>query len=146
MNINVNINLLRDCAQVPTYGSDAAAGADLYAGIEKGICIWPGDTEPVPTGIAMEIPDGFAGLIFARSGLSCKHGLAPANKVGIIDSDYRGEIIVYLHNHGKQKVWVNPGDRIAQFILMPTYIADFNKVAALNETNRGTGGFGSTGK
>ena len=144
--MNINIQLIRPDATVPVYGSILAAGADLYACIDKTIAIWPGDTIPIPTGIAMEIPEGYVGLIYARSGLACKSDLAPANKVGVIDADYRGEILVALHNHGKIIRYIEPGDRIAQLVIAPVIQGDFHVVEALGDTQRGTGGFGSTGK
>ena len=144
--MNINIKLVRDGAKVPTYGSASAAGADLYACVDKRTAIWPGDTVAIPTGVAVEIPDGYAGLIYARSGLSCKKGLAPANKVGVIDSDYRGEMVVMLYNQGKETQFIENGDRIAQFVITPVVQGMFNVVDELSDTNRGSGGFGSTGK
>lgn len=144
--MNINIQLIRPEAKVPVYGSTLAAGADLHACIDKQTAIWPGDTVPIPTGIAMEIPEGYVGLIYARSGLACKSDLAPANKVGVIDADYRGEILVALHNHGKTIRYIEPGDRIAQIVIAPVIQGDFHVVEALGDTQRGTGGFGSTGK
>ena len=143
--MNVNIKLIREGARVPTYGSSFAAGADLYASIDKRVAIWPGDTEPIPTGVAVEIPEGHVGLIYARSGLACKKDLAPANKVGVIDADYRGEMVVMLHNHGREVRYIEPGDRIAQFVIAPVVMANYNVVTELSDTTRGAGGFGSTG-
>lgn len=145
-NKKINIKLLNDTAIVPTYGSDYAAGADLYANISDNLEIKAGETEFVKTGIALEIPEGLVGLIYPRSGLSCKQGLAPANKVGVIDSDYRGEIIVALHNHSKENKTITPNERIAQIVFTPYIKGSFNIVNELNETVRGSGGFGSTGK
>ena len=142
----INIKLLDENATIPTYGSDYAAGADLYANIKEEIEINPGETEFIKTGISLEIPEGLVGLIYPRSGLSCKEGLAPANKVGVIDSDYRGEIIVALHNHSKEKRTINPKERIAQIIFTPYIKGQFNIVNNLSDTQRGNGGFGSTGK
>ncbi len=144
-NIPVNIKKLKDDAIIPTYGSEFAAGADLYACIPEPIIIQPGETAFIPTGLAMELPIGYAGLIYARSGLACKKGLAPANKVGVIDSDYRGEVMVALHNHSNQMVEVAKGERIAQLVITPYIAAVFNTVDNLDETTRGAGGFGSTG-
>lgn len=144
-NIPVNIKKLKDDAIIPTYGSEFAAGADLYACIPEPIIIQPGETAFIPTGLAMELPIGYAGLIYARSGLACKKGLAPANKVGVIDSDYRGEVMVALHNHSNQMVEVAIGERIAQLVITPYIAAVFNTVDNLDETTRGAGGFGSTG-
>ena len=144
-NIPVNIKKLREDAIIPTYGSEFAAGADLYACIPEPIIIQPGETAFIPTGLAMELPIGYAGLIYARSGLACKKGLAPANKVGVIDSDYRGEVMVALHNHSNQMVEVAIGERIAQLVITPYIAAVFNTVDNLDETTRGAGGFGSTG-
>lgn len=145
MTQSMNIKKLLPEAIIPTYGSAFAAGADLYACMNEDITITPGATEFIRTGIAMEIPDGLVGLIYARSGMACKKGLAPANKVGVIDSDYRGEIIVALHNHSNAPVTISSGERIAQFVLTPYITADFCEVAELNDTVRGEGGFGSTG-
>lgn len=143
----VRIKKLSDKAVVPTYGSSSAAGADLYACLSQpSVEIKPDETVFVPTGLAMEIPDGFVGLIYARSGLACKSGLAPANKVGVIDSDYRGEIIVALHNHSEKTQTVENGQRIAQMVLTPYLAAEFVVSDALDETERGSGSFGSTGK
>lgn len=143
----VRIKKLSDKAVVPTYGSSSAAGADLYACLSQpSVEIKPDETVFVPTGLAMEIPDGFVGLIYARSGLACKSGLAPANKVGVIDSDYRGELIVALHNHSEKTQTVENGQRIAQMVLTPYLAAEFVVSDALDETERGSGSFGSTGK
>lgn len=142
----INVKLLRDNAQIPTYGSAEAAGADLYVCLDEPVEIQPGCTEMLPTGIAMEVPKGCAGLIFARSSMGAKRGLAPANKVGVIDSDYRGEIKVALHNHSLQPQVVNPGERVAQLVIVPVYTPGFTQVLELDDTARGAGGFGSTGK
>lgn len=133
-------------AVMPTYGTEFAAGADLYACVEESIEIGAGETAFIKTGIAMEIPDGLVGLVYARSGLACKNGLAPANKVGVIDSDYRGEIMVALHNHGKEVKTVESGERVAQLVLTPYVYGEYEEVEELEETVRGSGGFGSTGK
>lgn len=143
--IPVNIKKLNDDAIIPTYGSANAAGADLYACIDQPLTIPSGHTSFVPTGIAMEIPCNYAGLVYARSGLASKKGLAPANKVGVIDSDYRGEIMVALHNHGKEAATIEPRERIAQLVITPYIAAAFNQVEELDKTQRGAGGFGSTG-
>lgn len=142
---NVPIKKLNDKATIPTYGSEYAAGADLYACIEEAITFEPGETKLIPTGLAMEIPAGYAGLIYARSGLASKKGLAPANKVGVVDADYRGEVMVALHNHGTGAVSIEPNERIAQLVITPYLTAHFEEVEALSETVRGAGGFGSTG-
>ena len=142
----IRVKCLRPNAKLPTYGSADAAGADLYACIEEDIQIEPGKSVFVPTGIAMEIPKGYAGLIYARSGLACKRDLAPANKVGVIDSDYRGEFIVVLHNHGDQVQTISNGERIAQLVITPVITPGFAQVEELNDTQRAAGGFGSTGK
>lgn len=144
-NIPVKVKKLNENATIPTYGSACAAGADLYACIEAPATIESGDTFLVPTGLAMELPDGYAGLIYARSGLASKKGLAPANKVGVIDSDYRGEIMVALHNHSKNAATIEPGERIAQLVITPYIAAAFDTVSTLDDTRRGVGGFGSTG-
>ena len=129
----------------PTYGSAAAAGADLYALTEVPLTLNAGQTALVHTGLAVEIPEGYVGLICARSGLATKRGLAPANKVGVIDADYRGEIMVALHNHGATHQTIENGERIAQLLLIPYLTADFVPVGELTDTVRGCGGFGSTG-
>lgn len=142
----VRFKKLNEKAIVPTYGSAFSAGADLYACLEENLNIEAGETVLVKTGLAMEIPEGYAGLIYARSGLATKKGLAPANKVGVIDSDYRGEIMVALHNHSKTSQQIEPQERIAQLVITPFLQADFEEVQTLEETERGTGGFGSTGR
>ncbi len=146
MNFSMKIKKLNENAVVPTYGSACAAGADLYACEENAVTIESGKTVLVHTGIAMAIPDGYVGLIYARSGLACKRGLAPANKVGVIDSDYRGEIMVALHNHSEVAQMVESGERIAQIVFTPYAAADFEVAEELDGTVRGEGGFGSTGK
>jgi dUTP pyrophosphatase len=146
MSVNVNIKKLKENATIPTYGSDYAAGADLYACLDEALTIEPGQTVFVGTGVAMEIPEGYAGLIYARSGLSCKRDLAPANKVGVVDADYRGEITVALHNHGKAPQTIEANERIAQIVVAPFLKVAFQETDELSDTVRGTGGFGSTGK
>ncbi len=143
--IDVKIMKLKDNAIIPTYGSECAAGADLYACLDEPVVIKKNETVFVPTGISMEIPDGLCGLLFARSGLASKKGLAPANKVGVVDSDYRGEVIVALHNHSKENYELQNGERIAQMVFAP-YFKGIFKEEKLSETKRGSGGFGSTGK
>ena len=143
--MTVKIVKLQQNAHIPTYGSADAAGADLYACIDEAVTIQPSQTVLIPTGLSMEIEQGFAGFIYARSGLATKRGLAPANKVGVIDSDYRGQVMVSLHNHTEQPQTVEPGERVAQMVFAPVYQAQFCEVDALQETERGTGGFGSTG-
>ena len=142
----IRVKRLKDKAILPTYGSEEAAGADLYACLDATVTIAPGESAFIPTGLAMEIPKGYAGLIYARSGLATKKGLAPANKVGVIDSDYRGEIMVALHNHGSAPQTVESGERIAQIVFTPYAAAEFLAVDELNVTERGEGGFGSTGR
>lgn len=144
--MNLNIKKLRDDAIIPTYGSEYAAGADLYALTDEKIIINPNETVFIKTGIAMAIPENYVGLIYARSGLGTKKGLAPANCVGVIDSDYRGEIIVALYNHSNESRIIENGDRIAQLVIAPFVKATFTEVDTLNDTTRGEGGFGSTGK
>ena len=146
--MKVRIKKLSENAVVPTYGTEYAAGADLYACLEEKIEIAPLETKMVGTGIAMEIPDGYVGLVFARSGLACKKGIAPANKVGVIDSDYRGEIKVALHNHNGSgdALAIENGERIAQIAIVPYLKAQFEVAESLEETDRGENGFGSTGK
>ena len=142
----IAVKKLKENAMIPTYGSPEAAGADLYACLDKTVTILPGETVFIPTGIAMEVPKGWAGLVFARSSLGAKRGLAPANKVGVIDSDYRGEFFVALHNHGKQPQEIHHGERIAQLLIIPAFTPGFLEVSELSTTQRGSGGFGSTGK
>lgn len=146
MTEKVNIKKLSQNAVIPTYGSEFSAGADLYACLDEGVEIRPGETFLVKTGIAMEIPKGYAGLIYARSGLATKRGLAPANKVGVVDADYRGEIMVALHNHSNQIQSIAPGERVAQMVIAPFLTAQFMEVEELEDTERGEGGFGSTGR
>ena len=142
----MRVKKLRENATVPTYGSVEAAGADLYACLETEVTIEPGKTVFVPTGLAMEVPKGYAGLIYARSSLGTKRGLAPANKVGVIDSDYRGEVMVALHNHGMEAQTIAHGERIAQLLVTPVLAPSFELWDDLTDTDRGAGGFGSTGK
>lgn len=143
---SIPVKILREGALLPTYGSPEAAGADLYACLESTVIIEPGKTAFIPTGIAMEVPRGCAGLIYARSGLACKRGLAPANKVGVVDSDYRGEIMVALHNHGSEAQTIGHGERIAQMVITPVLTPEYEVAEALSDTARNVGGFGSTGK
>lgn len=145
MKINIEIKKLDERAIIPTYGTEFSAGADIYALLDEPVCIAPGETVFIHTGIAIAIPEGFVGLNFARSGMASKRGLAPANKVGVIDSDYRGEVMVALHNHGKVPQTVEHGDRVAQMVFVPYYTAEFLQVDELDSTVRGEGGFGSTG-
>lgn len=142
---SVPVKKLSPGAKLPTYGSAEAAGADLYACLEQPVTVAPGETVWIPTGIALEIPKGCAGFVYARSGLSCKRGLAPANKVGVIDSDYRGELVVVLHNHGSSPQRVEHGERIAQMVITPVLTPAYEEVKELSSSDRGTGGFGSTG-
>ncbi len=142
----IRVKKVRENAVIPTYGSAQAAGADLYACLEEDAFIAPGQTVMIPTGLSMEIPLGYAGFIYARSSMGSKRGLAPANKVGVIDSDYRGEFMVALHNHGKEEQTVCHGERIAQLVIAPVVTPGFTEVSELSDTERGTGGFGSTGK
>ena len=142
----VRVKRLLPNAVLPTYGSADAAGADLHACLEEAVTIPAGKTVFIPTGLAMEIPSGCAGLIYARSSMGAKRGLAPANKVGVIDSDYRGQVMVALHNHGQQDQLVQPGERVAQLLIMPVFTPGFCEVDDLTDTDRGAGGFGSTGR
>ncbi len=144
--MKLNVKKLNPDAIIPSYGSQHAAGADLYALTEGTLTVKPNETVFVHTGLALEIPDGYVGLIYARSGLACKRGLAPANKVGVIDSDYRGEIVVALHNHSDEAQTVENGERVAQLVIMPYLTADLTEVDELSDTERGAGGFGSTGR
>lgn len=141
----IAVKKLNERAVLPTYGSEYSAGADLYALLDEELVFMPNETKFVHTGLAMEIPEGYAGLVYARSGLAFKRGLAPANKVGVVDSDYRGELMVALHNHSSQPQTVQPGERIAQLVITPFLKAEFFEREELSETVRGVGGFGSTG-
>lgn len=144
--MNIAIKKLDKNAKIPAYGSEYAAGADLYACLNEEVTIPAGETAVIPTGIALELPVGYAGLIYARSGLATKQGLAPANKVGVVDCDYRGEVKVALFNHSTEARTVAPGDRIAQLVITPYITAVFEEKDELSSTERGAGGFGSTGK
>ena len=145
MKQQVKIKKLNSKAMLPTYGSEYSAGADLYACMEETVTIQPGETVLIKTGLAMAIPEGYAGLIYARSGLATKKGLAPANKVVVVDADYRGEVMVPLHNHSRVAVEVEHGERIAQMVITPFLTAEYMLAEELDETERGEGGFGSTG-
>ena len=142
----ISVKILDPRAKLPTYGSDHAAGADLYALTSGPVEIAPGGTALIRTGIAIAIPQGYVGLVCARSGLATKQGLAPANKVGVIDADYRGELMVFLHNHSGETHAVECGDRVAQLVITPCLTARFESVDELDDTKRGNGGFGSTGR
>ena len=143
---SVRVKKLHPNAVLPTYGSAEAAGADLYACLEEAVTIAPGEVYWVPTGIALEVPRGCAGLVYARSSMGAKRGLAPANKVGVVDSDYRGEVKVVLLNHSNQPQTLQPGERVAQFVITPVLQPVYEEVEELTDTDRGQGGFGSTGK
>lgn len=145
MTADVRIKKLNDKAIIPTYGTAFSAGADLYACMDEAVTFAPGETKLIRTGLAMEIPAGYAGLIYARSGLATKKGLAPANKVGVVDADYRGEVMVALHNHTRTDATIEPGERIAQMVIAPFLTANFILSDELDDTARGAGGFGSTG-
>ena len=142
----MNYKKLNEFAKEPTRGSEYAAGYDLYAATDTEIMIQPHETVKVGTGLAMEIPEGTFGAIFARSGLATKQGLRPANCVGVVDADYRGEVIVAVHNDSNETQTIQAGDRIAQLVIMPFTPITFEEVNELSETIRGEGGFGSTGK
>ena len=141
----IRFKKLDEKAKMPYYGSEYAAGADLYACMEEPLTIAAGTTEFVHTGLAMEIPVGLVGLVYARSGLACKKGLAPANKVGVIDSDYRGEIMVALHNHSAEDITIEAGERVAQMVIAPYVFAQYEEAEELEDTVRGDGGFGHSG-
>ena len=142
----IRVKKLHPNAKLPTYGSLEAAGADLYACLEEPVTIAPGEVFWIPTGIALEVPKGCAGLVYARSSLGAKRGLAPANKVGVVDSDYRGEIKVVLLNHSQHPQTVEPGERVAQFLITPVLQPQYIETDDLTDTTRGVGGFGSSGK
>ncbi len=144
--MTVRIKKLNENAIIPTYGSEYSAGADLYALLDSEAEIAPHETLFIHTGLSVEIPEGYCGLIFARSSMGAKRGLAPANKVGVIDADYRGEIMVALHNHSEKSATVEPGERVAQLAIVPFLKAEFCECEELSDTTRGAGGFGSTGK
>ena len=144
--MKVRIKKLDERAIIPTYGTEFSAGADLYALLDSAEEIAPHETKFIHTGISVEIPEGYCGLIFARSSMGAKRGLAPANKVGVIDADYRGEIMVALHNHSEKTATVEPKERIAQLAIVPFLKAEFEESDELNDTARGVGGFGSTGR
>lgn len=143
--MTVRIKRLCEKAKIPTYATDFSAGADLYNMEENCVTVGAHKTVMIPLGFSLEIPDGYAGLIFARSGLASKRGLAPANKVGVIDSDYRGECMVALHNHTDSEVKIEGGERVAQLVIVPYLKAEFEEAGVLSDTVRGGGGFGSTG-
>ena len=143
--MKVNVKRLTPTAKLPTYGSAFAAGADLYSD-EGAFTVAPGETYLVHTGVSVEIPEGYAGFVHARSGMATKRGLAPANKVGVIDADYRGEVMVALHNHSNEPRTVEAGERVAQLVIAPFLKAEFEEAESLTETERGAGGFGSTGR
>ena len=144
--MKVKIKKLNENAIIPTYGTEYSAGADLYALLDSTVEIAPHETTFIHTGISVEIPEGYCGLVFARSSMGAKRGLAPANKVGVIDADYRGEIMVALHNHSEKIATVEPGERVAQLAIVPFLKAEFEEADELSDTVRGEGGFGSTGK
>lgn len=146
LSAKIKIKKLTDTAKTPTRGSEYAAGYDLYADVKEDVQIKPHETVKIGTGLAMEVPDGYFGAIFARSGLAAKEGLRPTNCVGVCDSDYRGEYIVAIHNDSEETRTVTTGERIAQLVVMPYLPVTFDEVAELTDTNRGEGGFGSTGK
>lgn len=144
--MKIPVKKLRENAVLPMRASAGAAGADLYACLEEEAVLLPGQTTLIPTGLSLEIPEGYVGLVFARSSVASKRGLAPANKVGVIDSDYRGELMVALFNHSSAPQTVLPNERIAQLVVVPFLAAEYAQVQTLSDTVRGSGGFGSTGK
>ncbi len=143
--LQINIKKITDTAIIPTKATQFSAGYDLYADITEPVCIHAGETKKIGTGVAITPPDGTFGAIFARSGIATKKGLAPANKVGVCDVDYTGEYIVALHNHSNQNQFIKAGERIAQLVFIPCVIGDFIEVNELTDTDRGAGGFGSSG-
>lgn len=144
--MKIQIAKLRDSARIPSRGSASAAGYDLYACMDHDVTIMPGGSVKIGTGLAIAVPEGYFGAIFARSGLAAKEGLRPANCVGVADSDYRGEYMIVLHNDSEMPRTVHPGDRIAQLVILPYLPAEFEETERLDDTERGSGGFGSTGK
>ncbi len=143
--MTVFVKKLDPAAKLPWQATALSAGYDLCACIRQELTVPPGQTVPVPTGIAMALPEGYGGFIFARSGLGLRHGIVPGNCVGVIDADYRGEVLVGLHNHSNEPYTIEPGERIAQLVLLPTPRWEAQEVDSLDDTARGTGGFGSTG-
>lgn len=143
--MELKIQLLRDTASPPARATPGSVGYDLCAAVDEAVEIAPGATGKVPLGIAMEIPQGYGGFIFARSGLGVKHGIVPANCVGVIDSDYRGELIAFLYNHAKETYVIRPGERVAQLVILPAALPEVRVCDSLTDTQRGEGGFGSTG-
>ena len=143
--MKIRVKKLDEHAVLPTRGSVDAAGYDLYVKTTEDTVIPPHETVMIGTGLAMEIPQGYFGAIFARSGLACKSGLRPANCVGVVDSDYRGEIMVALHNHSNEDITIESGERVAQMVIAPYIFAEYEEVSELEDTVRGEGGFGSTG-
>ena len=141
----VRIKKLNENATLPTYGTEYSAGADLY-NLNEAVTIPAHKTVLIHTGLSAEIPEGYAGLIYARSGLASKRGLAPANKVGVVDADYRGEIMVALHNHSDFDATIDAGERVAQLVVTPFLKVEYQLADELSDTVRGAGGFGSTGK
>ena len=144
--MEIGIKKLTETAQIPMRGSDYAAGYDLYADIQEKLCVTPHNSVKIPTGLALEIPEGYFGAVYARSGLACKESLRPANCVGVIDADYRGPVMVVLHNDSEQAREITPGERVAQLVIMPFLPVVFKEMDDLSQTTRGEGGFGSTGK
>ena len=143
--MNIKYKVLNELAKEPTRGSEYAAGYDLYAATDREISLFPHTTQLIGTGLAFELPNGYFGAVYARSGLASKKGLRPANCVGVVDSDSRGEVMVALHNDSDHIMTIDAGERIAQLVLMPYVNMTFEQVEELNTTNRGEGGFGSTG-
>ncbi len=143
--MNVRIKKVRPNAALPVYGSAGSAGADLRVCLDAPVTLQPGETKMLPLGLAIEIPEGYVGLVYARSGMAVKRGVAPANKVGVIDSDFRGEMMAALHNHGSEPQVIEPGERVLQLVIAPCVQAVFEEADALSDTGRGAGGFGSTG-
>jgi dUTP pyrophosphatase len=144
--MKINIKRLSETAKLPERGSAYAAGYDLFADLQEEVVIKPHETYMINTGVAMEIPEGYWGGVFARSGLSAKEGLRPANCVGVVDADYRGPVCVALHNDGEVSRTVVPGQKVAQLVVVPFLAVEFDEVEELSDTVRGAGGFGSTGK
>lgn len=143
---NLKLIRLRPSSRLPSPATEGSASYDLYADLDAPEVILPGQTVTIPTGLSMQIAPGFAGFIFARSGLGVRHGIVPANCVGVIDSDYRGEVLVALYNHAEQPFTVRPGDRMAQLVLLPVALPQIEECRTLEESVRGSGGFGSTGR
>lgn len=143
--MNIRLKRLRPNAVLPAYGTPGSAGADLSVCLDAPVTLQPGETRLLPLGWAIEIPEGYVGLVYARSGMASRRGLAPANKVGVVDSDFRGELMAAMHNHSNEPQTIEPGERVLQLVITPYVQGVFEEADALSDTSRGAGGWGSTG-